>query len=174
LVGEIHNFFRFYSQFLQKLHLPYNQIMRLPCSLKNSKGGVTMKRLIVLLAVLAVVATVGLAAAHGPGWGPGARGWGMGPGWMMGVGPGYMMGWGPGACFGPYGYDQKFLEETRDLRKQLHDKRFEYFEALRDPKATPENIEKLEKEIFELQQKLFAKAPRDAYRGFGPGGCWAY
>ncbi len=132
-----------------------------------------MKRLIVLVAVLAVVATAGLAVAHGPGgWGYGMGAWGMmGPGHMMG--PGYWGG-GPGSCIGPAVYDQKFLDETRDLRKQLHDKRFEYFEALRNPKTTPETIEKLEKEIYNLQQKLIAKAPRTpyGYRGFGPGGCW--
>ncbi|RME65041.1 MAG: hypothetical protein D6778_06935, partial [Nitrospirae bacterium] len=94
-----------------------------------------MKRLVVLVAVLAVMATVGLAAAHGPWWGGGPRAmgayWGMGPGMMGGYGPGYCT--GPGSCFGPQAYDQKFLDETRDLRKQLHEKRFEYFEALRNP-----------------------------------------
>ncbi len=127
-----------------------------------------MKRLAVFLTVLTVVATVGLASAH---WWGGAGTWGMGPGWMMGYGAGFCG--GPGACFGPYGYDQKFLEETRELRKQLNDKRFEYFEALRDPNTTPETIEKLEKEIYDLQQKLYAKAPRRGYRGFG-GPCWTY
>ncbi len=135
-----------------------------------------MKRLLVLVAVLAVVATAGLAGAHGPFWGGGpgtmAGYWGMGPGMMWGgYGPGYCT--GPGSCFGPAGYDQKFLDETKDLRKALNEKRFEYFEALRNPETKPETLEKLQKEVFELQQKLFAKAP--AYRGgFGPGWCWRY
>lgn len=91
-------------------------------------------------------------------------------------GPGYMTGYGPGACEGPFGYDQKFLEETRDLRKQLHEKRFEYFEALRNPETSKETIEKIEKEITELQQKIYEKAPKTAFRGGagvfgGPGWC---
>jgi hypothetical protein len=132
-----------------------------------------MKKVVVSLAVVAVLALSALAFAHGPGW------WGGGH--MMGPGM-YATGWncggGPGACFGPYGYDEKFLNETRDLRKQLHEKRFEYFEALRDPNTKPETITELQKEIFELQQKLYEKAPKTAYMGgygrFGTHGwgCW--
>ncbi len=140
-----------------------------------------MKRLLVTLTVVAILAIGAVAFAYGPGW------WGGGP--MMGsgyetaycygpgygMGPGYMMGWG--TYTGPYGYDQKFLDETRDLRKQLNEKRFEYFEALRNPETPTETITKLQKEITELQQKIFEKAPKTALRGDygwmgGPGWCW--
>jgi hypothetical protein len=106
---------------------------------------------------------------HGWGMGPGmmGRGYGMGPGMMgpeYGVGPGMMYGergMGPGRGYG-YGRSeecQKYLDETSDLRKQLHTKRFEYSEALRNPKTKPESLVKLEKEIYELQDKIYKKAP---------------
>jgi|Deesub1362B_J571_1020462.scaffolds.fasta_scaffold00139_9 hypothetical protein len=130
-----------------------------------------MKKVVVSLAVVTVLGLSALAFAHGPGWWSGSH--------MMGPGM-HTTGWncGGGACFGPYGYDKKFLDETRELRKQLHDKRFEYFEALRDPNIKPETITKLEKELSELQQKLYEKAPKTAYMGsygrFGTRGwgCW--
>jgi len=89
-------------------------------------------------------------------------GYGMEPG--FGVGPGMMdNGMGPG-IIGPgyYGYSpecQKFYDETHNLRKELVDKRFEYFELLRNPKTTGETAAKLEKEINELQDKIYDQAP---------------
>ena len=93
----------------------------------------------------------------------------MGPG-MMGSGiasPGMMgrhgmMGYGKG--HGKSGYNaeayQKFLNETADLRKELHNKKFEYFEALRNPDAKREAILKIEKGIWDLQWKIYEKSPR--------------
>ena len=83
---------------------------------------------------------------------------------MMGagmMGPG-MMGYGMGPCKGGYNTEsyQKFLNETADLRRKLHNKKFEYFEALRNPKTKTETITKLEKEIQELQGKIYEKALR--------------
>jgi len=123
-----------------------------------------MKKLILLLTALTVLSTVAIAGAHMYGWGPS---------WMMGWGPS-MMSWTGGTCYGAYGYNQKFLDETKELRKKLNDKRFEYFEALRNPKTSPETIEKLQKEIFELQQKILKKAPATTFRGYGPNVCWLY
>ncbi len=127
-----------------------------------------MKKLLVALTLFSVITAGAMAYGHGMG------GWGgcdMGPGYgcqMMGYGHmGPMMG-GYG-----YGYDQKFLDETADLRKQLHEKRFEYFEALRDPKTTPQTVATIEKEIREIQEKIYEKSPRTGFRG--PGGyghCW--
>jgi hypothetical protein len=107
----------------------------------------------------------------GPGYGYG--GYGMGPG-MMGPGYGYGgYGMGPGMMVPGYGYRgygprrgyiqseecQKFLDDTSQIRKELHNKRYDYFEAVRNPKSTPETIVKLEREIRELQEKLYEKAP---------------
>ena len=114
----------------------------------------------------------GMMGGYGPGYG-----YGMGPGMMGGYGPGYGYGMGPG-MMGGYGYGpgprgygqgvpnetcQKFLDDTSALRKELHNKRYEYFEAMRNPKATPESIAKEEREIRELQEKIYAKNPQ---------GCW--
>ena len=141
-----------------------------------------MKKLVVVVAVVSLLAIGALAYAYGPGFwggghmtGPGYGGHMMGssgghmtgPGYgghMMGSGGGYMTGSGYGGHMmgggsSGYGYDQKFLNETTDLRKGLHDKRFEYFEAARDPETTPETITKLEKEIRELQEKVHEKTP---------------
>jgi hypothetical protein len=102
----------------------------------------------------------------GPGMmGPGYGGYGMGPGMMRGYG-GYGM--GPGMMWGGGNYNQseqcqKFMDETAGMRKDLHNKRYEYFEAVRNPKTTPETAAKLEKELRELQGKIYEKAPQ---------GCW--
>ncbi len=121
---------------------------------------------------------------YGPGFGYGMMGRGMGPAMMMGpgmmgmmhrmMGGGMMMGpgmMGPGMMWPGYGMGagyfkkyQKFLDETRDLRKQLNEKRFEYFEALRNPKTEFETLSKLRKEIFDLKEKIYQKLP---FKGFG-------
>lgn len=98
-----------------------------------------------------------LGPRGGYGMGPGmmGRGYGMGRG-MMGpgmMGPGY---WQSEEC-------QKFFNENAALRRELHNKRFDYSEAMRNPKVTPESLGKLEKEIRELQEKIYSKSPQ---------GCW--
>jgi mono/diheme cytochrome c family protein len=99
----------------------------------------------------------------GYGMDPGRMGgYGMGPGAMggCGMGPGRMGGYGMGP--GNYMYSpecQKFYDETASLRKELHDKRFEYFEAMRNPKTTGEAAEKLAEGIRDLQKKIFSLAP---------------
>lgn len=69
------------------------------------------------------------------------------------------------------GYDQKFMDETAGLRKELHLKKFEYSEALRNPKTDPETISKLEKEIQELKSKIHSQAPQGMRKGFNKA-CW--
>ena len=100
--------------------------------------------------------------------GPGMMGYGgygmMGQGHMGG-----MMGYGKG--YGKQGYDaesykkyqedyQRFMEETADLRKQMHNKKFEYSEAIRNPDTKRETVMNLEKEIRDLQWKIYEKSPR--------------
>ena len=102
--------------------------------------------------VIFIAVIVGIAYAQGPGMGPGMMG-----GYGYGPGPrGYGQGGQNEAC-------QKFLDETAGLRKELHNKRYEYYEALRNPKAKPEDIAKEEREIRELQEKIYAKNLQ---------GCW--
>lgn len=125
-----------------------------------------MKKLVAGLTVVTLLTLGAVAFAHGPGWFAGdSMGYGYGPQMMGPAQGGHMMGWS-GA------YDKKFLEETADVRKEFHNKQFEYFEAVRNPKTKPETITKLEKEIRKLQEKLYAQAHRTGYRGYGYGHCW--
>jgi len=105
----------------------------------------------------------------GPGMmGPGMMGWGH-PGWGM-MGPG-MMGWGhrgwgmmgPGMMgygWGPEHGEEysKWLDETRDLRQQLHMKTFEYREALRNPEKAAD-LAAIRKEMEDLYTQIYKKAP---------------
>ncbi|MEN8263796.1 MAG: hypothetical protein ABFR82_10060 [Nitrospirota bacterium] len=89
------------------------------------------------MAIISILAVGAVAFAHGTG------GWGSGN--MMGGYGGHMMGQGYGGqMMGQggqgYGTDKKFLDETADLRKDLHEKRFEYMEASRDPKIKYETL----------------------------------
>ncbi len=117
-----------------------------------------MKKLIVGFTVVTLLAIGVIAYAHGPSW------FGRGYGHMTeSAYSGHMMGW-------TSRYDQKFLDETFDIRKDLYNKQFEYSEALRNPETTPETVTKLEQEIQKLQEKLYAKAPRGTNKGFRH--CW--
>ena len=94
----------------------------------------------------------------GYGMGPGMHGgYGMGPGMMRGpgmMGPGY---YGQGVdC-------QNFFDETADLRKDFHNKKFEYMETIRNPKANPESITKLQNELNEIRGKVLSKAPQGCF-----------
>jgi len=92
----------------------------------------------------------------GPGMMGGWPGCGMGPG-MMGMGPGMMGGYGMMNVYNPQ--MQKFLDGTRDLREDLTLKQFEYMEALRNPKTTPETVLNLQKEIRDLNVRIYEKMP---------------
>ena len=114
----------------------------------------------------------------GPGMmGSGQQGWNYCPycGQYLGKGGGYgMMGGGYGGyhmgpgMMGPgyYGQSeacQNFMNDTSEQRKELMNKRYDYFEAIRNPKTTPETAAQLEKEMREAQEKIYSKAPQ---------GCW--
>ena len=142
-----------------------------------------MKKVLTGLAIISILAVGAMAFAHGPGgWGGGqmmGQGYGghmMGQGYggnMMGPGNGgHMRGWG-GQGYQGNAADSKFLDETADLRKNLHEKRFEYYEAVRDPGTTADTLTKLEKEIYTIQEKIREKAPRTVYGNSGRyGNCW--
>ena len=110
---------------------------------------------------------------RGYGMGYGMGGYGMGPGMMggyggYGMGPGMMGGYGMMGR-GNYEYNEeckKFLDDTSKQRKELYNKRYEYSEAFRNPKTSPEEIAKLEKEIRGLQEEIYNKAQK------APQGCW--
>jgi hypothetical protein len=109
--------------------------------------------------------------------GPGMMGPGMMYGGMMGrgmMGPGMMHGgmmggqggqgsWGVG-CNGMMGgmmmnqmspeQQQKFMDQTTDLRKQMMEKRFAYMEAMRNSDTTPQDLAEIEKEMLDLRSKM--------------------
>jgi hypothetical protein len=128
-----------------------------------------MKKLAAAIAVASILAIGALAHAHGNGtWGNGRMGGQGYGGQMMGQAyGGHMTG-----SFGPgYGTDRKFLDETTAVRKELHNKRFEYSEATRNPETTVDTLAKLEKEIYSLQDKVQEKGPRTANGRYGGFSC---
>ena len=127
-----------------------------------------MKTLLTLIVAVSILAFGAMAFAHGSGgWGGGHM---MNPGYgghMMKQGyGGHMRGWTDSGNT-PTQTDQKFLDETSALRKDLHEKKFEYFEAQRNSETKRETIANLEKEIFALQDQISQNAPRTVYGGTG-------
>lgn len=127
-----------------------------------------MKKLGMVLGVLTILAFAAFAYGQ-QGDSSSDSDYDMGPGMMGGYGGGHGGGYDGGyGMMGP-GYGRgntwqkpecrKFYDDTVQLRKQLHDKRFEYMEVARDPKATGAHLAKVDKEIRELQKQLYHKAP---------------
>ncbi len=104
----------------------------------------------------------------------------MGRGHMGGygmMGPGHMSGMmgmeRMDGMMGGYGYRgsdpeafkkyqneyRKYLDDTAGLRRKMHNKRFEYSEAVRNPDTTRKSLLKLEKEMRDLQWEIYEKAP---------------
>jgi hypothetical protein len=101
------------------------------------------------------------------GMGPGMMiGGGMGPDMMIGggMGPGMMMGGGMGPGMkrfdSPEQYE-KFLDATKDMRKKMHDLRFEYGEMMRNPTTTMGDLKKMHQEMFDLQKKIMEQAAQE-------------
>jgi len=177
-----------------------------------------MKKLLIIGALVVALGVGGVAFARGP-WGYGYGGYGPHHGYMMGPSYGGHMGWGygPGPGFGGPGYcpgywwgaspganlspeqteklqqlQQKEWAETKDLRTQLFTKQDELRGLYATPNADKDAIDKLEKDVFDLNQQLrnkhfsyrqeaekiapevggFSGGPRGKRgfdRGFGPG-----
>ena len=135
-----------------------------------------MKKILIATVLAVGLASAGFVYAHGGSYGGGydmmgGSGYGMMGGGGYGMGPGMMYGDGGYGCPGAAGYgqngwnsenNQKFLADTVQLRKEMNDKRFEYQEALRNPKTTREQLSTLEKGMIDLRTKLADKA--DQYR----------
>jgi hypothetical protein len=100
----------------------------------------------------------------GYGMGPGMMGYGMGPGMMGSYGYGYGAGskmMTPEIEKQYKEYSEKnnrFLDETKSLRKELHSLKFEYSEALRSTPEPNEKLDKMRKEMFDLHQKIYNKS----------------
>ena len=102
-----------------------------------------------------------------PGYGGHMMGQGYG-GHMMGqgghmMGPGGHMGCGEHMMGDMLGYgseeeQQKFLDDTTDLRREMHNKKFDYSEALRNPDTKRTTLLKLRKEMLEIKVKMYERA----------------
>jgi len=84
--------------------------------------------------------------------GPGMAGGGM----MMGT---PMMGFAAGLDSEQIEKYEKFMKETKELRRNLHDMRFEYGEALWNPDTTLKDLRGRLKDMNQLQQKIQQKMP---------------
>ena len=86
-----------------------------------------------------------------------------GGGWMMGN-----SGYGPGSCNGPGGltgdtnfnYEdmEKFHNDSAELRKQLFEKRSEYYDAVNQENPDKELAKQIWSELFDLQNQMHEKA----------------
>lgn len=54
---------------------------------------------------------------------------------------------------------QIFLDDTVKLRKEMYDKRFKYKVALKNPKNTRQQLSMMEKEMIDLRDTIYDKAP---------------
>ena len=78
--------------------------------------------------------------------------------------------WGMGPNSGNISAEQKqFFDATKDLRKEMHDKRFELMELSRTG-ADKAKIDALESDVEALRAKIQAKAQELGITG-GPGAC---
>ena len=147
-----------------------------------------MKKIKTTLIIIAFVATAGIvstAFAHG-GWGGNGYGgymmgygYGMGPGMMgyggYGMGPG-MMGYGYGPGYGRYDRgnysadlsredsnklqqaQDRFFDETRNLRDQIREKQFALNDELDNANPDKAKVAELQKAISKLQSSYDQKA----------------
>ncbi len=131
-----------------------------------------MKKILIASTLIVGLAT-GLAFAHGNGCGHRGSGYHMGGSGYTKMGPCMMNnyggkgGWANKNCPGAAGANQgswnsdtqqKFLEETIELRRELNNKRFEYREASRASGAKAEQLANMEKEIIDIRTKIHKKA----------------
>jgi Spy/CpxP family protein refolding chaperone len=154
-------------------------------------GGVSMNLkpnwMIMALGVALVAMMVpGAALAGGPwhhGWGQCRMGYGP-----WGMGPGYGWSQGPWSNLTPEQREkldnlrQQYWKETEPFRKDIFSKRQELWRLYAQEKPDQEAVRKLEKEVFELGQKLREKAfafnqeagdiAPEVREPYGPGWGW--
>ena len=98
------------------------------------------------------------------GGGMGMKGNMMGSGMMGGkqmMGPGMMgpMMMGPGMGMQNMKRYNRFMNKTKDLRRKLYDMGFDYGEAMRNPKTTIGDLQRMRQEMGKLQRQIMRKMP---------------
>ena len=53
---------------------------------------------------------------------------------------------------------EKFMDATKDMRKEMHMKRFEHMEAMRNPKTTLEELSTMEQKMLDSRKEMMKKA----------------
>ncbi len=127
-----------------------------------------MKKMIVGLMVVALLATAGMAMAQG--WG---RGMGYGPGPGAEYGPGSGMGYGPKGSWGPalnltaeqnqkiQAMRESFFKETLPLRNEMQIKQLELRTLWAQTNPDQEKILAKQKEINALRAQMQEKATKN-------------
>ena len=92
----------------------------------------------------------------------GGYGYGMmGPGMMgnhgYGMGPGMMGYYSPEQYEKQFKENQKFFDDTRELRKKLHNLRFDFAEAQRNPDTKPEDLKRMNAEMEGIWKLIHEK-----------------
>jgi Spy/CpxP family protein refolding chaperone len=117
---------------------------------KILKGGYVMKKILIVLAMVLVLAGATFVYAVGPGSGPGPRGG------CLGFGKGTSLTEEQKTQFQEL--RQKFHDETAKLREQIWAKRQELRTLWSDSKSDADAILKKEKEVRDLQDQMRDKA----------------
>lgn len=79
---------------------------------------------------------------------------------MMGHGMGMGM-MGGGIMFNMAPEDQqKFMDDTKEMRKKMHTMHFEYMEAMRNPKTSLGDITDMEQKMFDIRKDMIKKAEK--------------
>jgi len=60
-----------------------------------------------------------------------------------------------------YKKHNQFLDETKELRKELHALKFEYHEALRSSPESSEDLNIMREKMSDLQQKIYEKGQKN-------------
>ncbi|HFQ88717.1 MAG TPA: hypothetical protein ENK27_01460 [Desulfobulbus sp.] len=105
-------------------------------------------------------------------------GGGMGMGMMDGNGTDWRSEQWNRGCMGMMGgfmmsimtpdQQQQFLDATRDLRRQMLELRFTYMETMRDPKATPADLARIESKMLDIRKQMMAKLEKLLNRKIPP------
>jgi len=53
---------------------------------------------------------------------------------------------------------QKFLDTTKEMRKEMNNMRFEHMEAMRSPKTTLEDLSTMEQKMLDFRKEMMKKA----------------
>lgn len=127
-----------------------------------------MKRFITTIAIVLTLGVVGYQVA------------GAAPGWGRGYGPGGCGGYGSGMMGNSWATPdekafearEKFLDETKELRKQIVTKQAELSALYNNDDARVKDVATLRSELFDLQNDMRKQAVEKDIVAYGPDFCF--